>query len=295
MSGWGITPWGAGGWGGAGGGGPLRLQRALAIRENVVRLYFDQAVRFTGLLDPKDASNRRRYDVQAIAGTVGIDGLPARPVFPAFVAVAPVELAGGSQIDLTVDRFFSPVGSRYRVSVNNLVTLGGIGLESGHTSSEFDGLQFGLPVMSMDTAVARRDIANPQTLAALQMAADGADPELLASFPVDETGDYAVDQGIISYKKRVFRRLTTRKGRFLHLLGYGVGIPSQIKELSRSSTRQLLAADAEEQIKLEPETLDAQVRIVRDENAVGLFRMRVRCRVSLRDQPVDMDLPVVGS
>ena len=283
---WGGSPWGV--------GAPfLRLIDAQPRRENVVRLTFNVAVRFTGILDPHDASSRDRYDVQPIADTFGADENPTRDVDPIIAELVAEAGAGGAQIDLVVDRPFSPYPSRYLVSVNNMLTALGMPLEIGFTSLAFDGLRRGLRTLEPGKLVPRRDIANPNSLEALldSGSATAVPPELQGSFVVDGSGDYAVDAGIVSYKKRVFRRLLASRGRFAHLPGYGVGALAAVKQLGRGATKQQIASDAETQIRLEPETEDVQVTVLDDPAHPELLHLQIHAKLVTGDRTT-LSVPV---
>lgn len=93
----------------------------------------------------------------------------------------------------------------------------------------------------------------------------------LATFVADETGDLATVQGVEAWLQRVKRRLTTRRGRFLHLPDYGVQIPASVKTLSRPGAREALAIDAEDQIRREPETRSVSVSVRVDANVPNLI------------------------
>jgi hypothetical protein len=103
---------------------------------------------------------------------------------------------------------------------------------------------------------------------------------LLGTFPIDASGDYGLDRGLRSYKKRILRRLTSKQGAFAHLAAsqYGVGVPGYAKMLGRAGLREQIASEAEAQIRLEPET--AQVAVLVEQDAahpeVTIFRVRAR-------------------
>ncbi len=292
-------PWGSGFWGASGWGDTvspdLRLVGALAVRENVVRLAFNKPPRFSGLLDPNDASDPRRYDVRPVAGTRGLDGRLVRDVDPVEARLAAVAGAGGRLVDLVVDRPFSPWPARYVASVNQLVGAGDGGLLGvGHTSVEFPAVYAGLAKPDPQRAVARRDFANPQSLAGLVEANPG-DPSMLATYVADETGDYAADDGLVSYKKRVYRRLTTEKGRFAHLRDYGLSVKATVKQLSRRGAREALAADAEDQVRREPETQDVAVDVLKVIGHPEIALFRIRARVSFTSDRLEFDVPYAGT
>jgi len=275
--GWGTEPWGATLWG-AGGPTRLRLVDALAVRENVVRLTFNTGVKFTRILDPGDASNIERFDIRPIEGTVGLDGEPVRAVWPAGVEPVPIAGAGQNILDVTTDRMMSPYPTQYRIAVNGLRSTSEGLLDPEYASKVFDGLHAGFPPKSVELAHRTRDIANPQDLRGLLDPLPHLDPLILGTIPVDATGDFAFDEGIDSYRKRVFRRLLTRKGSFAWMPTYGVGVPDQVKRLGRVGTRAEIAAEAEAQIRMEPETSEVACSFEQSRQAPGVWFLRVRVR-----------------
>jgi len=284
--GFGLSPWGYGA------GSVLVLESALAIKENVVRLHFNLAPRFTGTLEPHDAASLDRYNIVTIPGGVGIDEEPVRPVLPAAVERPAVPGAAGTLIDLTTDRPFSRWPCQYRVSCNNLIAATtGAPLAAGQ-SVVFYAVRAGIPSFEPDVQGGVRDIGNPMTKGALfdpLPTAATADSLILGTYQPDGLGDYASDEGIVSYKKRVFRRLMTRRDAYAHLLGYGIDLPSQVGRLARPGVRESLAVEAERQIGLEPETVAVRVTVVVDANNVT--RYRVFAQTKLGDTTFDVPLP----
>lgn len=276
MAGWGEAEWGGSSWGS--GGEELRLLRAFPVRENVARLEFNVPVALTFLADPRDGSLPGRYAFVPVEGTSGRDGLPTRPVSPFEVARAAVPLSAGRFLDVTVDRPFSPYPARYLASVNRLFALDGLPLLPGSTSAEMDGLARGPRVVLPERAIGRRDLAG--------IVDDGAGPRQ----PVDAAGDVGTDQGLASYRKRLLRRLQTRRGAFVGLPSYGVGTASQIKQLARPSVRARLCAEAEAQARREPETLDASATIEPIAGAPGAWRLTLRVRARAGSLTVDAAL-----
>lgn len=267
---WGLTPW----------GGTdveeLRLIGAIAVRENVLRLEFNQAPIFTGILDPFDASQPKRYSINAIAGTFGLDSFATRPVRVLMAEQAKIANSGGRFIDLYVDRPFSPFPAQYRATANNIYSSDQAAIEPGFTSQLFFGLKRLYIPSEPERAVTSRDIANPQTLTAALDPLPEVTDLVLGTFPVDEGGDYAADEGISNLKKRVFRRLFTRKGAFAHMPEYGIGIQTYSKKLNTFSTRQLLIAEIEKQLSQEPDI--ARMRAVAIQRAPGLVVFAILIR-----------------
>jgi hypothetical protein len=270
-SGLGMTPWGGEE------GSELRLLLAAPIRENVVRIEFNHPVRFTGLLDPKDGSGVEHYEVVEVDGT-GLDGKPIHPVNVVGAELASVDGAGGRIIDVTLDRPLSHFPCRYNVVVNNLFSTDGFPLELCFTTVGIYGVQQTYQQPKLDNVAVSKDFANPQTLAStLDPLSNPFDPDLLGSIPVDEQGDYAFDEGIPSLKKRIYRRLITRKGAFVDKPDYGVGVMEVGKRLANRSTLEQLVAEAQKQIGQEPDVQSVKVKYQLDSD-VGMVRFIVLVR-----------------
>ena len=265
-TGWGASRWGGDPWGGSPLGGFL-FQGAVAIAENVVRCYFSEQPYFSALLDPLDASLLTHYAVEADASTKGIDDTPARPVAVLYAEVG----ADTNSIDLVLDRPLTAGPSSYSVTVAGLADAATLTVMPAPQSSGFVGLYRRIVPPQLDSPVPSRDIANPQTPASLT-GTSPLSPAAIAygTYVVDDSGDYAFDEGLVAYKKRVLRRGMTRKNGFAHLPGYGVGIPQHGKKLASASLRAQLAADWEAQIKQEPETAAVSVTTATDPKVPGL-------------------------
>lgn len=285
MSGFGSTPWGSGPFG-SGAGGPLLLLTALAIRENVVRLGFSDAVYLSRLLDPPDASNPLRYAFAPVSTSVGAAGDAPRPVTAVSADYAVDEVTGfvlgqGRLIDVVLDRPMTPFPAQYVVTVNNLFDVGGTASITT-ASLGFDAVFKQLQEPTLEAGAPVRDVANPQTRSAmLDPLPDPNDPMNLGTFNVDDTGDYAFDEGLVSLKKRILRRLVTSPGAFLHLPGYGVGVPDYGKRLAQAAVLSTISAAAEAQIGLEPEVAKVAVRPLLDANNPGIVRFQVLVRTKV--------------
>lgn len=252
----------------------LQIVSVLAIRENVVQVQFNLPVYYTTLLDLGDASNPALFAVTAVSGTVGLDGSPVTTVRVASVAQDKLD---PSLLELTLDRPMTAYGSVYTVSAQ--------GIFSADLSAPIDpsivgttpGLFKQIVPPSVDLPTPNRDMANPQTL--VTSLPNPLARGQLGVFVVDDTGDYTTDEGLLSLKKRIWRRVMSKKGGFLHLgLGYGVGLVQQIKRLSVASKLQQIAADCESQIAQEPDVQEVACQVVLDQQSSGLVRLNVNVR-----------------
>lgn len=290
---WGEGSWGAGSWGGGPGAG-IQFVDVVSIRENAIRLEFDQAVNLTGLLSADDASRTDLWNVVASTLSKGYDGQPARPV-----RIVRVELAGaddgvadvdvGRFVNLILDRPMTPYPAVYSVTWTDISAKDLASTSSGE--SDVYAVYRLLEQPQIQVPKPSRDFANPQTSsAAVSSLPRPHVPFALGSFGVDDTGDYALDEGNVNLKKRIVRRLMTRKGAFAHLPNYGVGVPDNAKKLGQAVTISVLKAEAEAQIASEPDVLQSRVVVVINSDTPNLVRFRVAVKPKV-GKPVAFEVP----
>lgn len=290
-AGWGGGRWGASPWGG-GTTEDLQLLAVSSVRENAIQLTFSEAPFLDGLLSPNDASDPRRYAITPVPGGIGLDGLPVRPVIPLFAEASNAALTFGAQLILWLDRPMSPFPTQYVVAVNNLLTSATqLPLDPAFTSGQVFGLQRVRIPNDPTTVLPNRDFANPQTRSSGAGQLSIYSAAGLGAFAVDATGDYAIDDGLDNLKKRVLRRLLTRPGAFAYAPGYGVGVQLYSKQLGRASVRQKLAAEAERQIRLEPDVVAVQVTSAQRAPGLVVFTVLVQTITGLSAR-IDAPFPI---
>lgn len=286
VGGFGLTPWG---------GGPVAtfdVVGAEPVAENIVRIAFSEEPYSDGYNTVNDAVDADHYSVVVVGGT-GLDGNLIRTV-----SVVRASLVTGISIaiDITVDRPFSPYPCQYRVLATGLRgKVSGLPLTPGATSYLFYGLLRTVEPQSRDLIIKRRDIAAPQTrLSTLDPLPDpiGA---VLGSYNLDTTGDYAFDEGVTSYRKRIFRRIYCRKGKFVFLPPtWGLGVQEQLKKLNTADKRESIRADMEAQIKEEPDTAECSVSVLLSQQSSAIVRYHIRAK--MRDgRGVEMAVPFLIS
>jgi hypothetical protein len=290
---WGEGSWGAGSWGGGPGAG-IQFIDIVAIRENAIRLEFDQAVNLTALLSFDDASRPDLWSVTASPFSTGLSGDPARAV-----RIVRIELAGaedgvadidyGRFVNLILDRPMTAFPAVYSVTWIDIFAKDLLSQTSG--SSDVYAVYRLLEQPQIQVPKPSRDFANPQTTgAAIDSLPRPNAPFALGSFGVDDTGDYAMDEGTVNLKKRIIRRLITRKGAFAHLPNYGVGVPDQAKKLGQAIVISKLKAEAEVQIAQEPDVLQSRVIVVVNSDTPNLVRFRVAVKSKV-GKPIAFEVP----
>lgn len=282
IGGFGLTPWG---------GGPVgsfEVVGAEPVAENVVRVAFSEKPFSDGVGSIADATVADHYAVAAISGT-GIDGKPIRPVLVIAAMLVP---GSPTAIDVVVDRPFSPWPCEYRVAANSLRgSVSGLPLTVGATSWAFKGLLRTVESQSRDLAVKNRDVSNPQNMAATLDPLPDPIGAVLGSYNTDTAGDYAFDEGVTSYRKRIFRRIYCRKGKFVFLpTTWGLGIQDELKRLNTAAKRESIRLDLEKQILSEPETAECSVTTLLSRSNGAIVRYHIRSK--MRDgRGVDMTVP----
>jgi hypothetical protein len=266
---------------------PFQLTSASPLADNVIKVGFSTKPIATGLDDLGDALDARNYGVTA-SGVDG-SGAPARAVNVIAVALDPDP--SGQFVQVTLDRPMSTYPAVYNVAAFDLLDVNDNAINIFLNSASCSGAGRVIVPATPEIILPNRDIANPQTLAAATQA--GTDPTKLGTYQVNPSGDYAHDYGLESLKKRIFRRLTTRKGAFTHAPTYGVGLPDQVKQLASSSVRQRLCNDAQQQILLEPEVQKVSVRIDEQNATLGVFRFVILVQTST-GLSARFDVPVVS-
>ncbi len=291
--GWGAQSWGGSGWGGLSSSGNLSLLGILCPAENVARILLSTLPYYSQVFDPYDASDPAHYSVAPVVTTTGWDGYAARPVS---VVQAVLSTQAQNAVDVYLDRPLSPYPAQYVVSFSNLATPNLAFVLAGGSAQVF-GVYRKLQPQHEDVVLPTSDLANPQTVSAVQASGLGSTlgptNTVLGVYQVDGTGDYGFEAGVQSVKKRILRRGVTNTGAFAHLPpGYGVGLMEACKRLSIPSVRNRMAANYQSQILQEPEVVSASVTAVQDPSAPAIIHFLISVKTNIGttlsfDHPVD--------
>jgi len=277
--GWGEAPWGSGPWGGGPGAGPLQIASVLAVSENLIRVEFTVPIYFTGLLVPSDAALPSNWAVEPQTQTTGQNGEPCRPVTVVAVARPPLAdvpaLDNPRYVDLTIDRPMTPFPAVYALRIVGAIFTADLSFCLEDAGTYFPGIYRVLQEPSLQPEVGSRDFANAQTGADALANLTNADSSRLnlGTYQVGADGDYAFDEGVSNYRKRIVRRIVTRTGGFSWLPNYGADVPAYGKRLGQASVLTGIVTDVQKQIMLEPDT--SKARVIPDLTNLpnGLFKL----------------------
>jgi hypothetical protein len=206
--------------------------------------------------DPKDGVNLDNYTVTG----------PVSPL--ADRLLQSVVYLGDDMLRLYFDGPLVP-GELYAIAIANIETEGGAPLTPDPTTISF--VAFGAsadPVPLERQPSEAWDIRNPQT------AADAPQGAALGTFVIDDDGDLGVESRRRYLRKRVFRRLTTRKGS--NVLEPEYGLEYEPKKLQTPARLRRLQQSAELQLKREPGVLGVRAAVAQDPVAPGIVILTVQ-------------------
>jgi hypothetical protein len=223
---------------------------------NSVDLVFSWPPKHTDPADPSDGINLDNYTVTG----------PVSPLDERLLQS--VVYLGDNTLRLYFDGPLVP-GELYAIAIANVEASGGGALTPDPTNISF--VAFGAdaePVPLERQPAGAWDIRNPQTAADAPQNAD------LGTFVIDDTGDLGVETRRRYLRKRVFRRLTTRKGS--NVLEPGYGLEYEAKGLQTPARLRRLQQDAETQLRQEPGVRGVRASVAQDAVAPGIVVLTVR-------------------
>lgn len=186
-----------------------------------------------------------------------------------------VEREDSVTVVLQLDAPLDGPDKRYRVVMSEAMAPG-----SEPSDREFIFSTFGAP-REFVTSETRRsfDVANLPA----GDSGPGIEPAL-GTFQYAADGDYQNDAGLSNLKKRVIRRLTTKRGSFAHLPNYGLDLPE--KGPLRPGVMRLIQSQAIAQVQSEEGVVSATVSV--SSPAPGVLLLGVRVQASSGSFGVDV-------
>lgn len=195
---------------------------------NAVDIEFDEDPRFLDPLDPNDARNLSNYSITG-------------PASPARLLLS-VEYLETNRIRLHYDGAFV-AGELYVIGVSNVIST--LGHLVNPSPSTFQFIAYGadaapIPLVEQTSP---SDIRNPQT--SRDAPTDGS----LGTYVV-KSGDLDIESARQYLRKRIWRRLGTRKGSMFHLPNYGLELndkslytPTELRRLQNEILQQIGSED----------------------------------------------------
>lgn len=257
---YGIGLYGLGAFGGAG----VSLALAFASSTHTVRVEFDNPVlQGYGF---EDGSALR-------PSTWSVTNLATGQVY----TVLGAEAISTTAVDILLLEALGPYQEQHRVSTTSLRSASGL-LVTAPTSADFAGVVVSYDGQPDDVRSFRtRDLANP----GLSARAVG----FANTLQIGADGDYDTEEGEPLVRKLLIRRLTTTRGRVVHLPNYGIGLRVKEPAPHRGSLQEI-KQDFERQALEEPEVERAQVGVSMSRDGI----VNVILQVSLRADGTQIDL-----
>ena len=235
----------------------LIITSARQVTLNAVEIVFDLEPQHLDPEDPDDGTNIDNYTVTG----------PVAPFAARLVQVVTYE--GDDTIRVWFDGPLVP-GELYAFSVDNIVsTVTAAPLAPSPTLFSF--IAFGAdssPVALVSQPTQRWDLRNPQA------PADAPEGAALGTFVIDDDGDLGVETRRKYLRKRIFRRLTTRKGSIVLEPTYGLDYEAQ--GLQTPARLRRLQQDAEMQIRQEPGVTRVRASVAQHPMAPGIVVITLR-------------------
>ena len=273
--------YGSGGFGSLpyGAGSTVHIGTAAAVARNAVRVAFEGTPEMDDPATSWDALNPGNWTLQPY---IPFDATVRLAVFVEPASQDSVIVYFDGPLDPSVE-YAIVVSDRLRSSLGDTIpqapecrTAYFVSLGEQHVANTAAVAQ------AIDGAV---DLANPQT----QGDAPG-DRAPLGTFQRTPQGDFAAEAGRVYLRKRVIRRLTTSVGAFFHLPRYGVG--QKLKTLVRPDQIRRLAAEAQRQLRSEPDVVSATVTARQDPDSAELVFVDAKVRDRFGNA-VEVAVPVV--
>lgn len=241
-------------------GSPFHVVRAVCRGGQIVRVVFSAEPKHKSASALDDGLTPANYLVSVASGsaqtprTVGV--LPTLVEYPAFG----VFLAGEFALDVQVDRPLV-VGLAYTITAQPALRAADMTLVGYPFTAAFAGAA--RPVRS-------RHQRSKETL--LDFASSPFGPGPL----IDESGDWATQDGLDGTKKRCMRRILTAKSSFAHLPGYGLEI--DVKAPMTTARLTQMRTDIGQQVKQEPDVVAANTSV--EMNALGYLRLDLKVKTA---------------
>lgn len=285
-----VAPWG--------GPGTISLITVLPIGTNEIIAFFTDPPKCRDPLGFRDSRNALNWEITpidpihiGIGGEVIVEPGRRRPSFTPWIGELWVDDLDPTQVHIRTVPRLEP-GIEYDVTLAGQIRGAACETFSGLATFRIRARNRPTPLQSRIAAQdTYRDFANPVFVV------NPDNGQLVAGSGVwqfDEASQIVLDDAMTSLKKRVLRRIKTEAGAFVHLPNYG--LRSMQAQLARPGEVQAAALRLQEQIKREPDVLDAGVSATVDATPGGglvRFVIRVQAR-SIGEVSFLVQVPATG-
>lgn len=211
-------------------------------------------------LDPEDSTDGINLANYTVVG-------PVAPLAERLMQAVTYE--GDNTLRMWFDGSLVP-GEVYSISLDNIEAVGGAApLAPSPTTFSFTAFGADAEPVPLEQQPAQQwDIRNPQT------PRDAPEAQPLGTFVIDDDGDLGVETRRQYLRKRIYRRLTTKKGEMI--LDPDYGITYEEKQLIRTTTLRRLQQDIESQVRQEFGVTGARAAVGQHAQFPGIVQVRLR-------------------
>jgi hypothetical protein len=256
-----------------GSGGGVSIAAAIQLTRNSIRLNISGPVRVFNPGDVGDALYDRGYTLEAYNVPLGAP----RAHVPRVIFV---ERVSDSAVTIYTDAPLDGPGVVYRL-IGSREVFGAVNVSARSALFRTFGDS---PLVREERARSRSfDLANTQSAAA-----GPGEEQQLGTLVTDADGDFKNDAGLDNLKKRVIRRVTTRRGSYQHAPAYGLSVP--LKGLATPAALRNLQQQALQQLALEPGVTAVRVSVT--EPSPGVVMLGIEVDAQGMSFGVDVELPL---
>lgn len=236
-----------------GSGGGVSIADVVQLTRNSIRVRISGPVRIFNPGDVRDALYDRGYTLALYAAPLGAPD-------PHVPHVVYAQRVSGHELILYTDSPLDGPGVLYRL-IGSTRVFGAVDLAA--RSALFRSFGDGRQVRQERARTRSYDLANVPP----------DDTTLQGTLLPDTDGDYQNDAGLTNLKKRVIRRVTTRRGAYQHAPEYGLRVP--LKGLVTPAVLRDLQQQALTQVGLEPGVTGVRVSVAEPSPGVVVLGLEV--------------------
>lgn len=235
--------------------GPLQVDSIEQSTLNSVDVTFEEEPKKVDPSDPADSLNLSNYTVTG----------PVSPLIERLIQSA--QYLGDNTVRIYFDGPLVP-DEFYTITVFNVESIEGTAISPSGSAGSFVAFDADSDPIPLERQPSNRyDIRNPQT------ERDAPQGEPLGTFVFDDDGDLGKETKRRYLRKRVWRRIGTKKGGFFHMSNYGLRLDDK-KTYNVSRLRRLIS-EIESQVTEERDVISARASVQQLAPGVILVKLRI--------------------